>query len=44
MLAILKELKQCYREELAKIPPQLYERLIASYRKLLLQVIAAKSC
>lgn len=38
----LNELKQCYKEERAKIPPQRCERLIKSLRKLLLQVVAAK--
>ncbi len=36
------ELKQFYKEEWAKIPPQRCERLIASYRKCLIAVVAAK--
>ena len=38
----LNELEQCCKEEWAKIPPQLCERLIKSYRKQLFQVTAAK--
>ncbi len=36
------ELKQFCKEEWAKIPPQQCERLIASYRKRLIAVVAAK--
>ncbi len=36
------ELKQFCKEEWAKIPPQRCERLIASYRKRLIAVVAAK--
>ncbi len=36
------ELKQFCKEEWAKIPPQRYERLIASYHKRLIAVVAAK--
>ncbi len=36
------ELKQFYKEEWAKIPPQRCERLIACYRKRLIAVVAAK--
>ncbi len=36
------ELKQFCKEEWAKIPPQRCERLIASYRKHLIAVAAAK--
>ncbi len=36
------ELKQFCKEECAKIPPQRCERLIASYRKRLIAVVAAK--
>ncbi len=36
------ELKQFCKEEWAKIPPQRCERLIASYRKGLIAVVAAK--
>ncbi len=36
------ELKQFCKEEWAKIPPQWCERLIASYRKRLIAVVAAK--
>ncbi len=36
------ELKQYCKEEWAKIPPQWCERLIASYRKRLIAVVAAK--
>ncbi len=36
------ELKQFWKEEWAKIPPQRYERLIASYHKRLIVVVAAK--
>ncbi len=35
------ELKQLCKEEWAKIPPQRCERLIASYRKHLIAVVAA---
>ncbi len=35
-------LKQFCKEEWAKIPPQRCERLIASYRKRLIAVVAAK--
>lgn len=38
----LTELKQCCKEECAKIPPQQCEWLIKSHRKQSLQVIAAK--
>ncbi len=38
----MAELKQFCKEEGAKIPPQQYERLIASYRKRLIAVVAAK--
>lgn len=38
----LNKLKQCSKEEYAKIPPQQCETLKKSYRKRLLQVIAAK--
>ncbi len=37
------ELKQFCKEEWAKIPPQRCERLIASYHKRLIAVVAAKS-
>ncbi len=37
------ELKQFCKEEWAKIPPQRCERLIASFHKRLIAVIAAKS-
>ncbi len=36
------ELKQVCKEEWAKFPPQQCERLIASYRKRLIAVVAAK--
>ncbi len=36
------ELKQSCKEDLAKIPPQRCERLIASYRKRLIAIVAAK--
>jgi len=36
------ELKQFCKKECAKIPPQRCERLIASYRKRLVAVVAAK--
>ncbi len=36
------ELKQFCKEEWAKIPPQRCERLIASYRKRLIAVVAVK--
>ena len=36
------ELKQFCKEEWAKIPPQRCERLIASYRKRLIAVVAAE--
>ncbi len=36
------ELQQFCKEESAKIPPQRCERLIASYRKRLIAVVAAK--
>ncbi len=36
------ELKQFCKEEWAKIPPQRCERLIVSYRKCLIAVVAAK--
>ncbi len=38
----LAELKQFCKEEWAKIPPQRCERLVASYRKRLIAVVAAK--
>ncbi len=36
------ELKQFFKEEWAKIHPQQFKRLIASYRKCLIAVVAAK--
>ncbi len=36
------ELKQLCKEEWAKIPPHRYERIIASYHKRLIAVVAAK--
>ncbi len=36
------ELKQFCKEEWAKIPPQRWERLLASYRKCLIAVVGAK--
>ncbi len=36
------ELKQFWKEEWAKIPPQRYERLISSYSKRWIAVVAAK--
>ncbi len=38
----MAELKQFCKEEWAQIPPQRCERLIASYRKRLIVVVAAK--
>ncbi len=41
-LSNVAELKQFCKEEWAKIPPQWRERLIASYRKCLIAVVATK--
>ncbi len=38
------ELQQFCQDEWAKIPPQHSNRLIASYRKRLIAVVAAKGC
>lgn len=41
---IAAELKQFCKEEWAEIPPQQYERLVSSYRRCLVAIVAAKGC